>query len=105
MPELVKVMLCQRCQRRLTGRRSFRQPEIPDDQEHSNDPDQPERVFDSSRLHGLPSDQARYQLREEDNEKDDHGSAPKESDAQSASLLALIAPNVQLNEPNAEQDA
>jgi len=89
----------------LTGWRSFRQPEIPDDQEHSNDPDQPEHVFDWSCLHVLPGDQARYQLREKDDEKDDHGSAPKQGDAHCASLLALIAPNVQLNESDDEQDA
>jgi hypothetical protein len=32
------------------------------------------------------------------------GSAPEQGGAQGASLLALIAPNVQLNEPDAEQD-
>jgi hypothetical protein len=55
----------------LTVRRSFRQPEIPDDQERGNDPDQPKRVFDFSRWHVLPSKQACDDLWEKDHKKDD----------------------------------
>jgi len=44
-------------------------------------------------------------LWEKDHKKDDYSSAPKQGDAQRASLLALIAPNVQLNETDAEQDS
>jgi len=43
-------------------------------------------------------------LWEKDHKKDDYRSAPEQGDAQRASLLALIAPNVQLNETDAEQD-
>jgi hypothetical protein len=43
-------------------------------------------------------------LWEKNYKKDDYSSAPEQSDAQRASLLALIAPNVQLNESDAEQD-
>jgi len=43
-------------------------------------------------------------LWEKDDKNDDCRSAPEQGDAQRASLLALIAPNVQLNETDAEQD-
>jgi ribosomal protein L34E len=69
--KLVDVILCKRCERGLTGWRSFRQPEIPDDQKRSNDPNQPKRVFDSSRWHVLPSKQACDDLWEKDHKKDD----------------------------------
>jgi hypothetical protein len=52
----------------------------------------------------LPGNQAGYQLWEKDHKKDDYSSAPEQGDAQRASPLALIAPNVQLNETEAEQD-
>jgi len=55
-------------------------------------------------LHVLPGKQAGYQLWEEDHKKDDNSGNPKQGDAQRASLLALLAPNVQLNETDAEQD-
>jgi hypothetical protein len=84
--------------------RSFRQPEIPDDQECSNDPGKPKRVFNSSRWHVSPGNQAGYQLWEKDHKKDDQSSAPEQGNAQRASLLALIAPNVQLNETDTEHD-
>ena len=101
---MVEVVLCQRRELRLTGWRSFRQPEIPDDQERSNDPDQPKRVFDPSRLHVLPGKQACYHLWEKDHKKDDYSSAPEHGYAQRASLFALIAADIQLNETDAEQD-
>jgi len=41
MLKLFEVILRQRCERGLTAWRSFRQPEVPDDQDRSNDPDQP----------------------------------------------------------------
>jgi hypothetical protein len=102
--KLVDVTLCQRCECGLTGWRCFRQPEIPDDQERSTDPDQPKHVFDSSRLHVLPGKQACYDLWEKDHKKDDQSSTPEQGDAQRASLSALSAPNVYLNETDAEQD-
>jgi hypothetical protein len=43
-------------------------------------------------------------LWKKDDDKDDDGSAPKQGNAQRASLLTLIAPNVQLNETDAQQD-
>jgi hypothetical protein len=55
-------------------------------------------------LHVLPGNQAGYHLWEKDHKKDDQSSAPEQDDAQRASLLALSAPNVQLNEADAEQD-
>jgi hypothetical protein len=88
----------------LTGWRSFRQPEIPDDQERSNDPNQLQRVFDLSRRHVLPGKQACYHLWEKDHKKDDYRGTPEQGDAQRASLFALIAPNIQLNETDAEQE-
>jgi hypothetical protein len=53
----------------------------------------------------LPGNEAGYQLWEKDHKKDDYSSAPEQGDAQPASLLALITPNVQLNEPAAEQNS
>jgi hypothetical protein len=88
----------------LTGWSSFRQPEIPDNQKRSNDADQPKRVFDSPRCHVLPGKQACYDLWEKNHQEDDYGGTPEQCDAQQASLLALIAANVQLNETDAEQD-
>jgi hypothetical protein len=96
--ELVEVILRQRCKRRLTGRCSFRRPEVPDDHERGDDPDQPKRVLDPSRSHASPGNQAGYHLWEEDDKKDDCGGEPEKGDAQRASLLALIASNVKLNE-------
>jgi len=55
-------------------------------------------------LHVLPGKQACYDLWEEDHKKDDQGSTPEQGDAQWASLSALSAPNVYLNETDAEQD-
>jgi hypothetical protein len=105
MPKLVEVILCQGCEGRLTGWRSVRQPEIPDNQKGSNDPDQPKHVFDSSRWPVLPGNQAGYHLWEKDHKKDDQSSAPEQGDAQRAPLLALIAPDVQLNETDGKQDS
>jgi len=56
-------------------------------------------------LHVLPGKQVGYDLWEKNHKKDDYSSAPEQGDAQRASLLALIAANVQLNEPDAEQDS
>ena len=79
--ELVEVASCQRCERRLTGRRSFRQPEIPDDHERGSDPDQPKRVLDPSRLHVSPGNQAGYHLWEKNDKKDDQSGEPEKGDA------------------------
>jgi hypothetical protein len=54
------------------------------------------------RWHVLPGNQAGYQLREKDDKEDDYSRPPEQGDAQRASLLALIAPHVQLNETDAE---
>jgi hypothetical protein len=50
------------------------------------------------------SEEAGYHLGEEDDEKNDCGGDPEQGDAQRASLLALIAPHVQLYEANDEED-
>jgi len=50
------------------------------------------------------SKQARYYLGKENDEKNDHHRTPEQCDAQRAALFALIAPNVKLNEADAEQD-
>ena len=101
---MVEVVLCQRRELRLTRWRSFRQPEIPDNQERSDDSDQPKRESRRWCRHASPGNQVGNHLWEKDNEKNDQNSAPEQGDAQGASFLALTAPNVQLNETDSEQD-
>jgi hypothetical protein len=43
-------------------------------------------------------------LWEKNHKKDDYSSAPEQGATQRASLLGLLAPNVQLNQTDAEQD-
>jgi hypothetical protein len=50
------------------------------------------------------SEQARYYLGKENNEKNDHHRTPEQSDANRAAPLALIVPDVQLNKADAQQD-
>jgi hypothetical protein len=51
-----------------------------------------------------PSNQARYRLREKDDAKNDNNSQPEQGDAQRAAPLALIAPDIQLDEADNEQN-